>query len=397
MLNSNAVELPGCVEQPGKGSFESGETRLKENQMNQISSRFVTTSEVSEWRALVPPARSFFGSVEFARIAGDQAGYKAQLLVIETGAARVVLPLFLRPIAGLNFAREGDRRYDALTPEFTGPIILRSDPSLGSNEFHAVLDEALRERRIVADFMHLNPWGDGNELLDPAHVLYNRDIVWVDVSLGPERLWIEHFTHACRKNIKRSEREGIRVFEADSVDHIREFHRIYIDTMIRTNALSQYHFPLEYFLRFFKEMRNNARFTMAERNGQIIGAILYTHDDDNIYSYLGGADAEFQQMRTSNAMVYDVIRWGAEHGKKRLILGGGYRPGDGIFRFKSSFSKYVARFSTYREVHLPEDYRAIEKQWCKHYHCEQLETEYFPSYRWIPSGQFPRISSSEEK
>jgi predicted N-acyltransferase len=362
-----------------------------------MSSKLYTANDVTEWRALVPLTRSFFGSVEFARISGDQTGYVAHLLMIQAGTARVAIPFFLRPIAGLKFAAADDRRSDAFTPEFTGPILLNSDSSFGQDEFHAALDEVCRDRRIVADFMHLNPWSGGNDLLDPTHVFYNRDIVWVDVSIGPERLWTEHFTHACRKNIKRAEREGISVFEADSVDHIREFHRIYIDTMIRTNALSQYHFPLEYFLRFFNEMRNHARFTMAERNGQIIGAILYTHDDDNIYSYLGGADAEFQQMRPTNAMVYDTICWGAAHGKKRLILGGGYRPGDGIFRFKSSFSKYVAHFSTYREVHLPEDYCAIEKLWCKHYHREQLETEYFPSYRWAPSDQSTQISRSEDK
>jgi lipid II:glycine glycyltransferase (peptidoglycan interpeptide bridge formation enzyme) len=245
--------------------------------------------------------------------------------------------------------------------------------------------------------MHLNPWSEGNELLDPTRVLYNRDIVWVDVSLGPERLWTEHFTHACRKNIKRAEREGIHVFEADCVDHIREFYRIYVGTMIRTNASSRYYFSMEYFLRFFDEMRRHARFTMAEHNGKIIGAILYTHDDDNIYSYLGGAESEFQQMRPTNAMVYDILRWGAAHGKKRLILGGGYRPNDGIFRFKSSFSKHVARFSTYREVHLPEDYSALEAQWREYNHSEKPETSYFPSYRWEPSDQLTERSSSEEE
>ena len=365
--------------------------------MMQVISGLLTANDVTEWRALVPPTRSFFGSVEFARISGDQTGYAAHLLMMQAGTARAAIPLFLRPIAELKFAAAGDRRSDAFTPEFTGPILLNSDSSFGQDEFHAALVEVCRERNIIADFMHLNPWSGGNDLLDPSLVRYNRDIVWVDLSIGPERLWIEHFAHACRKNINRAEREGIRVFEADSVNHIREFHRIYIDTMIRTNALSQYHFPLEYFLRLFGEMRNHARFTMAERNGQIIGAILYTHDDDNIYSYLGGADAEFQQMRPTNAMVYDTIRWGAAHGKKRLILGGGYRPDDGIFRFKSSFSKYSARFSTYREIHLPEDYRALEVQWCEYYHREQLETEYFPSYRWIPSDNSIQISNSEDK
>ena len=359
----------------------------------EISSKVYTASDVSAWRALVPPARSFFGSVEFAGISAEQSGYIAQLLVIEAGAAQVAIPFFIRSLSKLRLGNSGDVRSDVFTPEYTGPIVISSDPYLGREEFHSVLDRALLGQRVVAEFMHLNPWEEGNELLDPENIHYNRDIVWVDVSLGPERLWNEHFVHACRKNIKRAEREGIQVFEADCVDHIREFHRIYIDTMIRTRALPTYHFPLEYFLRFFREMRDNTRFTMAKRNGKIIGAILYTYDDDNIYSYLGGADEEFQQMRPSNAIIFDIICWGYEHGKKRLILGGGHKPDDGIFRFKSSFSKCAARFSTYREIHLPEDYHELEARWRKHYHHEQLETEYFPSYRWIPSEEFTPLVS----
>jgi predicted N-acyltransferase len=152
--------------------------------------------------------------------------------------------------------------------------------------------------------------------------------------------------HAWRKNIKRSVREGVRLFEAETFDHIREFHRIYINTMIRTDASGQYHFSLGYFLRLFDEMRNQVRFTMAAWNGRIVGAILYTHDDDNIYSYSGGADSAFQQMRPSNAIVYDVVRWGAFHGKKRLILEAAIVP------------------------------------------------TYFPSYRWKPSDQTKQVLSS---
>jgi hypothetical protein len=365
--------------------------------MTQVSSKFLTTADASEWRDLLPSSRNFFASLEFARIAESQTGYTAHLLVIEAHSARVAVPFYFRPVASLEFADDGDQLFDAVTPEFTGPILLNSDPTFGYEEFHLALDEALRKKRIVADFMHLDPWSEGNDLLNPELKLYNRDIVWVDVSIGPERLWTEHFSHACRKNIKRSEREGIRVFEAETADHIRQFHRIYIDTMIRTNASSQYHFPLAYFLRLFDEMRNHARFTMAEWSGQIIGAILYTHDDNHIYSYLGGADAAFQQMRPSNAIVYDVIRWGASQGKRRLILGGGYSPDDGIFRFKSSFSKYLTPFSTYRAIHLPEGYRALEAQWCKYYHRERIETSYFPSYRWKPSGETIQAVSSQSQ
>ena len=72
--------------------------------MIQMSSKLYTANDVTEWRALVPLTRSFFGSVEFARISGDQTGYVAHLLMIQAGTARVAIPFFLRPIAGLKFA-----------------------------------------------------------------------------------------------------------------------------------------------------------------------------------------------------------------------------------------------------------------------------------------------------
>ncbi len=155
-----------------------------EGYMNKVSCKVLTTADASHWRALVPPTRFFFGSVEFARIAEQQTGHAAQLFVVEAGSARIAAPFFLRPIAGLEFAGAGERRFDALTPEFTGPILLSSDSSFGQDEFHTALDEILREQRIVAEFMHLHPWSGGNELLDPSLVRYNRDIVWVDLSIG---------------------------------------------------------------------------------------------------------------------------------------------------------------------------------------------------------------------
>src|SRR5664279_4099582 len=95
-----------------------------------------TTDDVSAWGALVPPARSFFGSVEFARIVEAQTGYTGRLLVIEAGSAWVAVPFLLRPIAELGFAEAGEKRFDAYTPDYTGPIVINSDPFFGRNEFH---------------------------------------------------------------------------------------------------------------------------------------------------------------------------------------------------------------------------------------------------------------------
>jgi predicted N-acyltransferase len=179
----------------------------------------------------------------------------------------------------------------------------------------------------------------------------------------------------------------VRVFEARTRDELAEFYRIYIGTMDHNQAEAQYYFPFDYFAGFFEQMPENAAFMLAEYRGEIVAGTLYLHDDVDVYSYLGGADYAFQNVRPTNAVVYETIRWAQRRGKKRLILGGGYRPHDGIFRFKSSFSPMTAKFYVYRYVHLPDTYTALCRTWADHY-CREINPDgYFPAYRAMPDRQ----------
>ena len=64
---------------------------------------------------------------------------------------------------------------------------------------------------------------------------------------------------------------------------------------------------------------------------------------NDVFSFLGGADAEFQMIRPTNLVIWETILWAPDAGKKRFIPGGGYTVSDGIFRFKSTFSKHRTR------------------------------------------------------
>jgi lipid II:glycine glycyltransferase (peptidoglycan interpeptide bridge formation enzyme) len=118
---------------------------------------------------------------------------------------------------------------------------------------------------------------------------------------------------------------------------------------------------------------------LARHRGKIIAGTLYLHDDTNVYSYLGGADQEYQNLRPSNAVVFGMVHWAHALRKRRLILGGGYRPDDGIFRFKSSFSPLRAPFKVYRKVHLSAAYQTLVAAWSAE--ADSDPTTYFPAYR----------------
>jgi lipid II:glycine glycyltransferase (peptidoglycan interpeptide bridge formation enzyme) len=184
--------------------------------------------------------------------------------------------------------------------------------------------------------------------------------------MSEERLWAESFSHACRKNIKKAIKEGVRIYHAVGLADIQEFQRIYVATMERRHAMSKYYFPLSYFVSLFEQLPNNVVFVLAEYRNRIIASTLYLYDDTDVYSYLGGADEEFQDVRPTNLLIFQTIRWAQGLGKKRLILGGGYQPQDGIFRFKSGFSPLRASFKVYRHVQLAEEYEALCRCWSAH-------------------------------
>ena len=339
-----------------------------------MSARLLTTSDAAEWDAALPASASVFGSRGFARAQEELGAGEARLLVCEADGERLAYPLLLRPLpAGLPVP--AGARWDSASPPFTGPLAEPGDAS--AEGWAEEVAAALADAGVVAEFAHLHPWRARAELLGGGEP--DREIVWVDVTLDEERLWRESYSRACRKNVKRAQREGVVVRPARSDDDIAEFHRIYIATMERNRALPSYFFELDYFLAIRRELPGNARFALAEHEGKVIAATLYLHDDEDVYSYLGGADHAYQHLRPTNAVVHETIRWAREQGKRRLVLGGGYRPGDGIFRFKASFSPERAELRLAKRVHMPEAYEELVAAWRARHRAEPAG--YFPLYR----------------
>ncbi len=338
-----------------------------------------TTHDAPLWRAVLPASASVFGSVEYAAIHEQLTGYPARLFVLQIGDNRLTYPFFMRPLRDLPFVPESSRGwFDTLSPEYTGPWL--HTPAALPEIFRDQFAGLCCQEKLIAEFAHLHPWNWCAACTEPAAVSFDREIVYLDLTLPEDRLWRDSFTYACRKNIARAQQEKVRVFPAATADHIREFYRIYAHTMARRNALERYYFSLDYFLAFFEQLSHHARFVLAEYRDQIVAATLYLHDDVDVYSYLGGADQTFQRIRPTNVVVYDTIRWAQQQGKQRLILGGGYQPDDGIFRFKASFSPLRARFHVYRHVCLAEEYQTLCAAWMAYYGRE-LPQGYFPPYR----------------
>jgi len=344
----------------------------------------LTVRDEARWRERLPARESVFGSVEFASLEQQHAGVDARLFTLQAPHGTVAYPLFLRSIGELAFAERVDRALlDAATPQYTGPFAPQAPDPATRAAFSEALAGWCAESGIVTEFGHLQPWKARAELLEPAGLKRDREIVYVDLTQDTDRLW-RSFTHACRKNIKRAKREGVRVFAAGGEADARELHRIYELTMDRQQALENYYYPPGYFASFPELLPDNSRILLAEHEGRVVAATLYLHDDTDVYSYLGGADHAAQHIRPTNAIVDEIIRWARASGKQRLVLGGGYAPDDGVMRFKASFSPLRAELRLYRRVHLPEAYESLRGAWRDHHGVGAEAAGFFPPYRAAP-------------
>jgi serine/alanine adding enzyme len=349
----------------------------------------LSTAQSDLWRAHLPARQSVFGSFEYASIAERHKGEVARLILFRSGKGRVVVvyPLFLRAISDLPFgASLPAEAWDAASPEYTGPLALAPIDEAMGQAFRRAFDQYCRASQIVTEFAHLHPWRVTSGTCRQENVHPDREIVYVDVMQSEEDLWRQSLTHACRKNIQRARSEQVRVFPAEKPDQIRLFYQIYVHTMDRNRAQARYYYPLEFFMDFFEQMSGHARFALAEHHGKIVAGTLFLHDDDDVFSHLGGAYQENQGVRPTNALVYETICWAREQGKKRLILGGGYARNDGIFRFKASFSPLRAGFSVYRQVHITDQYDALCAEWAAQYGAGPEHGGFFPQYRYIPAS-----------
>lgn len=207
-----------------------------------MQARVYTVDDREAWEAAAPAHVSVFGSVGYARVVQRHTGYPARLLVVSSDEGRVVHPFFLRPVSNLPFAAPYASYRDTLTPEYTGPMELGATTPDLQHAFVQYWNQYCEDERIVAEFAHLHPAHRHTGLLCADNVHYNRDIVVVDLTWSDSELWSHSFNDPCRNSIRRTHRDGVRVFEGQTAADVGEFHRIYTMTMERHNANARYFF-----------------------------------------------------------------------------------------------------------------------------------------------------------
>ncbi len=141
------------------------------------------------------------------------------------------------------------------------------------------------------------------------------------------------FHSSARRAIRKAEREGLSVREANGLDDMREFYRLTVLTRKKHGLLPQ---PWRFFANIHKHMIETGagHLLLADFEGRpIAGDLLLRFRDQMVYKF-NASDPQFLHLRPNNILLWQAIQLSASLGCRSLDLGRCDMDNEGLRRFK---------------------------------------------------------------
>lgn len=297
------------------------------------------------------------------------------LLLYEDGEDRAINVVLKRDVAldeKLKGKVEEGRYFDLITPYgyggFYGNV---SDWSKLNQAYTAYC----MENHYVCEFVRF-------ELFTDYHAHYDGEVetrthnVVRSLSMPLDEMWMD-FKQKVRKNVKKANSFNLSCIFENSGEYLEDFLRIYYSTMNRTDAEDEYYFSKRFYADL-NEMKDNVMYFHAVYEGKIVSTELVIYGAENCYSYLGGTDREYFDVRPNDYLKYEIIKWAKEKGLRNFVLGGGYGADDGIFQYKFALAPHGEHeFYIGRKIFDRDAYEALVNL----RETESLNSRFFPLYR----------------
>jgi CelD/BcsL family acetyltransferase involved in cellulose biosynthesis len=337
-------------------------------------------SDRAEWLGLWErwPGREVFAHPEYVRLFA-RPGDRSVCAVGEDEGGTILFPLVLRPLVAEPWAAPGERRWDAVSPYgYGGPFAFGEGPR-DDGAFWRAHDAFCRDAGVITTFARLSLF-DAQLPRLPGQVEGRGPNVVRD--LGPDlgAIWME-YERSVRANVKTAERLGVDIELDRTGARLDAFVEVYEHTMLRRGANGWYFFPRSFFEELTRGLAGQYVFFHALHGGEVVSSELILVSREHAYMLLSGTRAEAYPLRPNDLLRHRTVQWGAAAGLQAYVLGGGYEPGDGVYRHKKNFAprgqlEFRVACLTHdaaaaREL---EERRAAESGWAP-------RSGYFPRYR----------------
>jgi hypothetical protein len=298
---------------------------------------FSVAAERAEWLALWErwPGREVFAHPEYVGLFARPCD-RAVCAVGEDAGGTVLFPLVLRPLAAEPWATPGEARLDAVSPYGYGGPFAFGDGPRDDEGFWRAHEAWCREAQVISTFARLPLFDAQLPRLPSAPEPRGPNVVR---ELGGDlgTIWME-YDRSVRANVKAAERNGVTIEVDETGARLDAFIGVYEHTMSRRGASAWYFFPRSFFEDLVARLRGQFVFFHALHEGRVISTELILLSAEHCYMLLSGTLADAYPLRPNDLLRHRTVTWAAEHGLTAYVLGGGFEPGDGVYRHKRNFA-----------------------------------------------------------
>lgn len=303
--------------------------------------------------------QDIYFSRQYYQMEAEQENGQARMFVYEDDDGNIgIYPFILRNIE--SDVLQGEY-YDIETAYGYGGPILSIDDSSFATEFEKRFLNYCKENHIVAEFIRFHPLIENQDVFKQnISVLENRTTVWLDLEKTEDEIWMKEISTQNRNTIRKCIKNGLSV----QIGHdYSEFKQIYASTMDKVGADSFYYFDDLYYQRISESREYTLLKVLHEE--ETIAAAIFIGYGDYFHYHLAGSKKEYLKLAPNNLLLWEAIKYGKEHGYKKMHFGGGLTNSeeDNLFRFKKKYSSTVAKFYIGKRVHDEETYNKLIADW----------------------------------
>jgi hypothetical protein len=163
----------------------------------------------------------------------------------------------------------------------------------------------------------------------------------VDLAVDVDRLW-SGLDSNCRKAIRKARAGGVTVREAGSIEDVRVYHALHVQTVGRSGAPT---LPVSHFEHLWTAFHRagHLRLFLALHEGRSIAGLVALGFKHAATYWAGGSDYQFQSLRPNNLLMWHAMISARESGCRWFELGPMFPSADPswkmarIGRFKDQF------------------------------------------------------------
>lgn len=251
---------------------------------------------------------------------------------------RAVVPYVLNQL--------GNGKCDAASPfGFSGMYVAPHCPAKDLARFWADVRKWWRAQGLVAMYFRFSPLDPTSakavRALDGVSLAQRNETITIHVGNGLAEVW-DNLKSPCRSRIRKAQRVGlsacVRRASAEDLHGGSPFRTLYAQTMHRVGAAPDYVFADAYYTALRNGVGSNLMIAQVrEPDGEVVAAALVLVHRERVHYHLAGSDKSAGAGCANNLLIWAILQWAVENGRSVMHFGGGVRPGDTLFRFKSTF------------------------------------------------------------